>query len=177
MARRTRIAAKVRRPFCILHSAFFSDCRRKDQRTGHDDWFNPNDPDAKITQRKDGRTHLAYQPAHALDLQTGVILAAEIHSAEPGDTTTLWGPLAQAADALHEVRHDEPGVEPCQANGATDPSALQIKEGVQDQGDPSAPTLVNLEELDLRGYVAVSSCPGRPRGSAATGVSGFGWGA
>ncbi len=31
------------------------DRQRKDKRTSNDDWFNPNDPEAKITKMKDGR--------------------------------------------------------------------------------------------------------------------------
>ena len=40
---------------------------------------------------KDGATHLAYKPEHAVDLDTGVIVAAPIHAADEGDTTTLPG--------------------------------------------------------------------------------------
>ena len=43
---------------------------------------------------KDGRTRLAYKPEHAVDLDTGAIVAAEIHPADQGDTTTLPGTLA-----------------------------------------------------------------------------------
>ena len=47
---------------------------------------------------KDGRTHLAYKPEHAVDLDTGAIVAAEIHPADQGDTATLPGTL-EAAEA------------------------------------------------------------------------------
>jgi transposase len=33
--------------------------RKRKKKGSNDDWFNPNDPDAKITKMKDGRTHLA----------------------------------------------------------------------------------------------------------------------
>jgi hypothetical protein len=36
----------------------------------------PTDPDARIARMKDGRTHLAYKPEHAVDLDTGAVLAA-----------------------------------------------------------------------------------------------------
>ena len=37
-----------------------------------------------------GTTHLAYKPEHAVDLDTGAVVAAELHPAEvEGDTTTL----------------------------------------------------------------------------------------
>ena len=45
---------------------------------------------------KDGSTHLAYKPEHAVDLDTGVIVAAPIHEADKGDTTTLDPTLKEA---------------------------------------------------------------------------------
>ena len=35
---------------------------------------------------KDGTTHLAYKPEHAVDLDTGAVVAAELHPADEGDT-------------------------------------------------------------------------------------------
>jgi transposase len=130
------------------------DRQRKDKSASNDDWFNPNDPEAKITKMKDGRTHLAYKNEHAVDLDTGAIVAAEIHLANEGDTTTMWGTLEKAANSLQEVREDAQVVENCQANGVADPRELHIEATVQDKGYHSAQTLVNLEELDIRGYIA-----------------------
>ena len=36
------------------------------------------DPDAKIARMKDGSSHLAFKPEHAVDLDTGVVVAAPI---------------------------------------------------------------------------------------------------
>ncbi len=130
------------------------DRQRKDKSASNDDWFNPNDPEAKITKMKDGRTHLAYKNEHAVDLDTGAIVAAEIHLANEGDTTTMWGTLEKAANSLQEVREDAQVQANCQTKGVADPSELHIKATVQDKGYHSAQTLVDLEELDLRGYIA-----------------------
>jgi hypothetical protein len=46
---------------------------------------------------KDGRTRLAYKPEHAVDLDTGAILAAEVHPGDAGDTQTLEDTLEVAA--------------------------------------------------------------------------------
>ena len=35
--------------------------RRRKKRTANAEWVNPSDPDAKVTQMKDGRTHLAHK--------------------------------------------------------------------------------------------------------------------
>jgi transposase len=130
------------------------DRQRKDKSAGNDDWFNPNDPEAKITKLKDGRTHFAYKNEHAVDLDTGAIVAAEIHLANEGDTTTMWGTLEKAANSLQEVREDEQVPATGQAHGVADPGELHIQATVQDKGYHSAQTLVNLEELDIRGYIA-----------------------
>jgi transposase len=130
------------------------DRQRKNKSTSNDDWFNPNDPEAKVAKMKDGRTHLAYKNEHAVDLDSGAIVAAEIHLANEGDTTTMWGTLEKAAESLQEVREDVQVQATCQANGVGEPCELQIKATVQDKGYHSAQTLVNLEELEICGYIA-----------------------
>src|ERR1700709_1992763 len=49
------------------------------------------------------RMHLAYKPEHAVDLDTGAVIAAEMHQADQGDTITLRETLASAATHLAEV--------------------------------------------------------------------------
>jgi hypothetical protein len=56
--------------------------------------------DARITRLKDGRTRLAYKPEHAVDLDTEAIVAATIHPADQGDTTTIAGTLEAATRGL-----------------------------------------------------------------------------
>ena len=60
--------------------------RRRKKRTSNAEWVNPSDPDAKVTQMKDGRTHLAHKVEHAVDLETGALVAV-LHGADVGDTT------------------------------------------------------------------------------------------
>jgi transposase len=76
------------------------DRRRKGKRTSNAEWASPSDPEARITRLKDGRTRLAYKPEHAVDLDTGAVVAAEIHPADRGDTATLDGTLKAAARGL-----------------------------------------------------------------------------
>ena len=76
---------------------------RKGKRLSNRDWTSPSDPEAKIAKLKDGRTHLAYKPEHAVDLDTGAIVAAEIHLADQGDTTTLPATLETAEANLAAV--------------------------------------------------------------------------
>jgi transposase len=79
------------------------DRRRKGKTLSNADWKSPTDPEAKIARMKDGTTHLAYKPEHAVDLDTGVVVAAPIHPADQGDTTTLSPTLEAAAGNLAEV--------------------------------------------------------------------------
>ena len=67
------------------------------------DWVSRSDPEAKIAKMKDGTTHLAYKPEHAVDLDTGAVVAAELHPADEGDTTTLPKTLAAAEANLEAV--------------------------------------------------------------------------
>jgi hypothetical protein len=74
------------------------DRKRKGKRLSNTEWTSPTDPDARIAKLKDGRTRLAHKPEHAVDLDTGAIVAAEIHAADRGDTATLPETL-EAAEA------------------------------------------------------------------------------
>ena len=89
------------------------DRARKGKKLSNDDWKSPVDPEAKIARMKDGTTHLAYKPEHAVDLDTGVIVAAPIHPADEGDTATLPGTLEAAAHNLAEVGLAPSVEEPC----------------------------------------------------------------
>jgi hypothetical protein len=79
------------------------DRARKGKKLSNQEWTSKSDPEAKIARMKDGRTHLAYKPEHAIDLDTGVIVAAALHPADQGDTTTIAGTLAAAEKNLAEV--------------------------------------------------------------------------
>jgi transposase len=76
------------------------DRQRKGKRLSNAEWASPTDPDARITRMPDGRTRLAYKPEHAVDLDTAAIVAAAIHPADHGDTTTLDDTLEGAARGL-----------------------------------------------------------------------------
>ena len=76
---------------------------RKGKKLSNEDWVSKSDPEAKIAKMKDGATHLAYKPEHAVDLDTGAVVAAELHPADEGDTTTLAKTLAAAKERLEAV--------------------------------------------------------------------------
>ena len=111
--------------------------RRRKKRTSNQDWQSPSDPDAKITKMKDGRTHLAHQAEHAVDLDTGALVAVTLQGADVGDTTSLIETATMAAE---------------QVEAAAAPAALV--ELVADRGYHSNQTLVDLGEVGLRSYIA-----------------------
>jgi transposase len=108
------------------------DRARKGKKLSNADWQSPTDPDAKIAKLKDGRTHLAYKPEHALDLDTGAVIAAELHEADQGDTSTLPSTLAAAAEHLAAVD--------------AAPTAEAPADLIADKGYHSRDTLKTLED-------------------------------
>src|SRR5216684_2200365 len=69
--------------------------RKRAKKGSNKDWVNPHDPEAGITKLKDGRTHLAYKAEHAVDLETGTVVAVTVATGDAGDTETLQA-LAEA---------------------------------------------------------------------------------
>ena len=79
------------------------DRTRKDKTLSNAEWRSETDPEARICKMKDGTTHLAYKPEHAVDLDTGLIVAARIHPADQGDIRILAATLEQAEAMLDLV--------------------------------------------------------------------------
>ena len=73
--------------------------RKRKKSLSNQDWLNPHDPEARITKMKDGRTHLAYKAEHAVDLETGAVVAVTVQPGDRGDTTSMDSTLTQAGGA------------------------------------------------------------------------------
>ena len=82
--------------------------RTRKRKGSNDDWTHPQDPDAKITKMKDGRTHLAHTAEHAVDLDTGAVVGVTVQDADDGDTTTMGETLITAADHVGAVSQTPP---------------------------------------------------------------------
>jgi transposase len=89
------------------------DRKRKGKTLSNAEWKSPTDPDSRITKMKNGTTHLAFKPEHAVDLDTGVVVAAPIHPADEGDTTTLSSTLEAAERNLDAVGLAPTKDDPC----------------------------------------------------------------
>jgi len=122
------------------------DRKRKGKKVSNADWKSPTDPDARITKMKDGTTHLAHKAEHAVDLESGVIVAAEIQPADSGDTATLPDTLKQAQAAVERANPD-----------------LSVEEIVADCGYHSAQTLGELHGQGLMTCIPERRSKGRRR--------------
>src|SRR3954453_3211845 len=60
------------------------DRKRKGKRLSNAEWASPTGATRRPCPTRSGRTHLAYKPEHAVDLDTGAIVAAEVHAADRG---------------------------------------------------------------------------------------------
>ena len=52
--------------------------RKRKKKGSNEEWVNPHDTDARITRMKDGRTHLAHKAEHAVDMDTGAVVAVTL---------------------------------------------------------------------------------------------------
>jgi hypothetical protein len=121
------------------------DRKRRGKRLSNRDWTSPTDPEARIARLKDGRTRLAYKPEHAVDLDTGAIVAATVQPADRGDTTTLPGTLKAAEANLAAV--------------AAAPTPEDPVELVADKGYHSRAGLKALEDGAWKSRIAEKKVP------------------
>ncbi len=112
------------------------DKQRKNKKVSNDEWMSTTDTDSRITKMKDGRTHLAYKAEHVVDLETELVLAAEIYTADTGDTDTLIDSVMEAQTHISET-----GLE------------AEIEEVVADKGYHGAATLELADAMNLRTYI------------------------
>jgi len=116
--------------------------RRRKKKGSNQDWTHPHDPDARITKMKDGRTHLAHKAEHAVDLDTGAIVAVTVQGADLGDTTTVEITLPEAVEQLEAVA------------AVTDETVATGDELVADKGYHSKQKMLDLEALGVRTYIS-----------------------
>src|SRR6267154_2707221 len=124
--------------------------RKRKKRTSNKEWKSPADGDARVAKMKDGRTHLAHKAEHAVDLDTGAVLAVTLQSADKGDTTTLDETLGEAGMAVAEQigreaelrPHDKPNV-----------NVDGIEETVTDKGYHSGAVVKRMKAYGVRSYI------------------------
>jgi transposase len=120
--------------------------RKRKKKASNRDWVNPHDPDAKITKMKDGRTHLAHKAEHAVDLETGAVVAVTVQGADQGDTTTIQETFVEAAEQMEAVGKEAAADEQMNAKG--------LQEVVTDKGYHSGAMLEDWREIEVRSYIS-----------------------
>lgn len=110
--------------------------RKRKGKGSNDDWKHPHDPDAQITKMKDGRTHLAHKSEHAVDMDSGAVLAVTLHGGAAADTHTLSQTMLSACENLTEMGQGTP------------------EEWVADKGYHCNATMELMDQLGTRGYVS-----------------------
>lgn len=118
--------------------------RKRKKKGSNDDWHNPHDPDAKITKMKDGRTHLAHKQEHAVDMDTGAVVAVTLQGATEGDTSTIEGTLEAAEQNLDEARK----------HAGEDTKTAEPENVVADKGYHSKAVILALTMAGWRTYIA-----------------------
>jgi transposase len=120
--------------------------KKRKNKVSNDDWENPHDPDAKITKMKDGSTHLAHKAEHAVDMETGAVIAVTLQGANLGDTTTVLPTITAATENLVAVA-DDPRTE-------DEIDEKFMSEVVADKGYHSNGSMTDMQEMEIRTYIS-----------------------
>ena len=139
LAKASGIAAPTREDLVRLD-------RKRKKRMSNQEWKSPADEDARIAKMKDGRTHLAHKAEHAVDLDTGAVLAVPTRA-----TRQLDERLYEAGMTVAELRPDrEPTVN---VNG--------IEELVTDKGYHSGAVVERVKSYEVCSYILEKQPKGR----------------
>jgi transposase len=120
--------------------------RKREKKSSNQDWTHPHDPDARITKMKDGSTHLAHKAEHAVDLETGAVVAVTVQGADQGDTTTMKETFIEATGQMTAVGEEAAADEQMNERG--------LQEVVTDKGYHSGAMLADLREIGVRSYIS-----------------------
>jgi transposase len=129
--------------------------RKRKKKTSNEEWVNPHDRDAEVTKMKNGATHLAHKAEHAVDLDTGAIVAITTQGGAVGDTTSVQETLPAAGFAVAEQ------IATPTAQGRYQVHEQGMREVVMDKGYHSGASLAAMREMGVRSCVSVPQQPRR----------------
>jgi len=124
--------------------------RKRKKKGSNEEWVNPHDPDARITKMKDGSTHLAHKAEHAVDMDSGAVVAVTLQEANLGDTTTVKETLAEAGTTVAELIEREADMRPAEKPQV---NLGGVEEVVADKGYHSGPVLLEMKAVGVRTYI------------------------
>ena len=132
--------------------------RKRKKKGSNKEWKSRVDEDARIAKMKDGRTHLAHKAEHAVDLDTGAVVAVTLQAADQGDTSTLDETLIEAGMAMAGLIQREVRLHPEEKPKV---NLLGIEELVADKGYHSGAVLKKVKSYQVRSYIAEKQQKGR----------------
>ena len=118
------------------------DRNRPNKKVSNEEWVSSKDGDSRIAKMKDGRTHLAYKTEHAVDLESDLVVAAPVYSADESDTATLARTVTMA-----------------QAHMMLAGSEVEVREAVADKGYHSTDNVTWCESMGVRTYIPERDSP------------------
>src|SRR5262252_3449983 len=74
--------------------------RQRKKKGSNQEWMSTSDADARIARMKDGSTHMAHKAEHAVDMESGAVIAVTLQAADQGDTTTIQETLSEAGQTV-----------------------------------------------------------------------------
>ena len=118
--------------------------RKRKKKGSNEEWVNPHDPDAQISKMKDGSTHLAHKQEHAVDMDSGAVVAMTLHGGVAGDTSTIEKTLDAADENLKKARE----------MGDASKTRERGEEAVGDKGYHSKRVMVDFALAGRRSYIS-----------------------
>lgn len=100
----------------------------------------------------------AHKAEHAVDLDTGAVVAVTLQAADLGDTTTMQETLADAGLAVADLVDREAELHPKEEPKV---NVEGIEELVADKGYHSGEALEQVKELEVRTYIPEKKQPGK----------------
>ena len=124
--------------------------RKRKKRTSNKEWKSPIDEDARIAKMKNGSTHLAHKAEHAVDMESGAVVAVTLQAADLGDTTTVHETLAEAGMAVADLVERDAELHP---EDEPKVNVDGIEEFVADKGYHSGAVVAWVGENEVATYI------------------------
>jgi transposase len=115
--------------------------RHRPGKGSNQEWVNPYDPDAKIGRTKDGATDMIYKPEAVVDLDTGAIVQAQVHTGDQADHKELATRVLEAQQNINEATGEKL-------------DTLTINSLTSDKGYYAVDELQALQQEDIRTIIA-----------------------
>src|SRR5690349_13199202 len=124
--------------------------RKRKKKGSNQEWMSTSDADARIARMKNGSTHMAHKAEHAVDMESGAVIAVTLQAADQGDTTTIHETLSEAGQTVAALVEREAVKAP---EAKPQVHVHGIKEIVADKGYHSGETVISLEQVEVRTYI------------------------